>query len=630
MPLIQIATALLISITNSSVAQVVSRTDTFGETIGLGVKYGQGEPLTNLPQLKELGVKWVRDCVDWPTVEPSAGKYIKTWPDDFARRIAFYKANGIGIDFLLVYENPKAYPSSPDKPHNEFNAEAYGKFALEAAKLLKASGVKFVLEVWNEPHNFGIAKAFGGNWQGKAPSPWVDHYVKMVAEVVKNVKAYDPKIVVFDQDDMWVTHYWFLEKGLPAALDGISFHPYENLPEAAAASYDTDWCMPYHVVDPDGSFVSAVRCLREFGTQKLGHVPQMWATEVGYETGGKSPKGPITEEMIAAYVPRTFILAYSAGVKATMWFSSFDGPDGPMGLQANDGKKRKQYYSFKTMSEQLGSYKLVKQVAGMDHLTTGLQAFLFKNASIYKLVAWNIDGTEPVILSKTGKAALHAIDVMGKAVTLAAAKNDKYKINVGIGPIYIEGVPANVSINTATAAAALTQSLADFETERKGWTFIPGLEFPGAKGALARDTAAAHSGKASAKLIANFTDGGAYVGSWLDIADLNVTDVKEISFWVKGENIARIGVRINDGTGQTFQIKALPLVSTKDWQHIVLKTKAFEGMEHWGGANDGKYHEPAKGLGINIGADSFIKTTPAKGTLWIDDVTAVVVPVIKK
>ena len=35
-----------------------------------------------------------------------------------------------------------------------------------------------------------------------------------------------------------------------------------------------------------------------------------------------------------------------------------------MGLTANDGKRRKSYYAFKTMSEQLGDYVLVRQVAG--------------------------------------------------------------------------------------------------------------------------------------------------------------------------------------------------------------------------------------------------------------------------
>jgi hypothetical protein len=53
-----------------------------------------------------------------------------------------------------------------------------------------------------------------------------------------------------------------------------------------------------------------------------------------------------------------------------------DGPDGPMGLLAKDGRKRKPYYAFKTMSEQLGEYTLVRQVAGVTHPTKGVQARL--------------------------------------------------------------------------------------------------------------------------------------------------------------------------------------------------------------------------------------------------------------
>ncbi len=62
--------------------------------------------------------------------------------------------------------------------------------------------------------------------------------------------------------------------------------------------------------------------------------------------------------------------------------------------------------------------------------------------------------------------------------------------------------------------------LADFEAEPKGWTFIPGSEFPGAKGSLAIDSATAHGGKRSYKLQADFRGGGAYVGTWCDLAPL--------------------------------------------------------------------------------------------------------------
>jgi len=419
-----------------------------GEMVGLNVKFSQGQPMRDLPELTDLGVRWVRDGVSWLDFEPTPGRYPAAFTGDFAKRLAFYKANQIGIVFLLAYENPKAYPETPDHPNNPYNAEAYGRYAAAVAKLLKASGVRFVLEIWNEPHN-SLVKPFGGAWNGKLPSPWVDQYVKMVNAAVADVKAYDPKITLLDCDDMWIVHYWFLEKGLPAALDGFAFHPYAAVPERAAVDQDTDWCKPFTVVDANGSFASAVRRLRKAGRQKLGHTPQMWATEWGWETGGKSPHGPLTEDTIAAYVPRAFILADAAGVQCLCWFSAEDSVDGPMGLEDNNGVKRKQYQAFKTLTRQLGAWTLLRQVAGIGDPTAGIQAYLFRGPGGDKLVAWDMDGTAPAMISGAAGLPLQAVDDLGQPIQLEAAKNGVV-ISLGQGPVYVSGVSSNVTVTAPT------------------------------------------------------------------------------------------------------------------------------------------------------------------------------------
>lgn len=447
---------LTIGTAHAAPAHAAAAKRPLGDIVGLNVKFSQGQPMSDLPELKDLGVRWVRDGVGWADMEPAPGQYLPSFPADFTTRLAFYKASHIGVVFLLAYGNPKAYPDTPDKPHNQYNAEAYGKYAVAVAKRLRASGVRFVLEIWNEPHNFGLAKAFGGAWNAKAPSPWVDHYVQMVNAVVTDVKAYDPRVTLLDCDDMWVIHYWFLEKGLPAALDGFGFHPYQPLPERAAVDQNTDWVKPWTATDADASFASAVRRLREAGRQKLGHTPQLWATEWGWETGGKSPGGPLTEDTIAAYVPRSFIVADAAGVQAVCWFSSQDSVDGPMGLESNSGVKRKQYQAFRTLTRQLGAWTLVRQVAGADHPASGLQAFLFRGPDGYKVAAWNIDGAAPAVLRAKRGAALHAapkalaapkaVDDLGSPISLRQAKGGRTTFMLGPGPVYISGVPADVTV----------------------------------------------------------------------------------------------------------------------------------------------------------------------------------------
>ena len=53
------------------------------------------------------------------------------------------------------------------------------------------------------------------------------------------------------------------------------------------------------------------------------------------------------------------------------------------------------------------------------------------------------------------------------------------------------------------------------------------------------------------------------------------------------------------------------------------------GGEHWGGANDGRWHGPAKGFGINLGKDSFVQAGTTRGTLFLDDVEVVAGPVVE-
>jgi hypothetical protein len=415
----------------------------FGEIIGLQVKFAQGQPQRDLASLEELGVRWVRDYVgSWAELEPSPGQY-REFPAAFKARLAYYKQHNIGVVLLLGLANRVAYPPTPEQPLRSVDPQAVARYAVQAARMMRESGVRFVLEIGNEPHNT-FRPFVGGSWNGKPPAPWLDHYVKIVTETVRQVKAFDPSIKLLDDDDMWIVHYWFLEAGLPRELDGFAFHPYSGKsavgPEVAAVDRMTDWLRPFTVVGPDRSFHSAVHLLREQGKAKLGKTPEMWITEWGWRIGEAIPQGTATEDIVAAFVPRAFIAAEAAGVQAMCWFSAQDSVDGAFGLTANDGRRRKSYYAFKTMSEQLGQYVLVRQVAGAKHPASGVQAFLFRGASDYKLVVWNIDGGERQISLRGALRETRVVDLLGQAVAPAKDQADGSSISFGAAPIYISGV----------------------------------------------------------------------------------------------------------------------------------------------------------------------------------------------
>jgi Glycosyl hydrolases family 16 len=169
-----------------------------------------------------------------------------------------------------------------------------------------------------------------------------------------------------------------------------------------------------------------------------------------------------------------------------------------------------------------------------------------------------------------------------------------------------------------------TIPLDDFESEPRGWKFIGGEEFPGAKGSLARDASRAHAGKVSYKLDADFRGGGAYVGSWRDLEPLGLPEIEAFRMLVRAEGLKRLGVRVVDDTGQCHQSSIdLPAATGDGWREVTLKVRDLVGGEHWGGANDGAWHGSPKGLGLNIGKHALAADAQGRATLWIDDLVAV-------
>lgn len=425
----------------------------FRDSVCLNVKFSQGQPLSELPMLSELSVRWVRDTVDWATLEPSAGKFVD-FPEAFRRRLEFYKAHDIGVVFLLAYGNGSAYAPTEAEPHRHLDPVAFGRYAAAVARALRQASARFVLEIWNEPHNFQIRPTLTGSWNGAPPAPWVDHYLKMADEAVRQVKDVDASIRLLSDDDMWIIHYWYLERGLNKRIDGFAFHPYtKNWPERAAIDQRTDWLRPFVVVDEDGSFQSAVRRLREEGERKLGKVPEMWATEWGWAIGQESARGRVTEELLSGYLPRAYVSSVAASVKALCWFSARDSVDGPMGLVTNDGTRRKPFAAFKTMVRELGDMSFAKHVWGFDHLTSGMQGFLFRTERDSRLVVWSADAEAQRLELRGALARARVIDHMGDPVVPRVDARGAAYVMLGSAPLYLSSL-GSAPLETESSLAA--------------------------------------------------------------------------------------------------------------------------------------------------------------------------------
>ncbi len=415
--------------------------------LGLNVKFGQGQPLHDLPMLREIGVRWVRDYVPWRVLEPEAGRY-ESGPAAWRERLAFYREHDIGVVFLLVLSNESAYPPSASAPFRHTDPAAFASFAVAVARMLREAGVRFVLEIGNEPHSSFLHKQMGGDWSGRPPSPWLDHYLKLARAAVDKVKSVDASIRLLSDDDMWITHYRYLDAGLPPAIDGFAVHPYDPHGPERTTHPQAEWMKPHRIADDDASLVSAVRRLRDRGQERLEHRPQIWFTEWGWPVGTEPPRF-VSEELQAARLPRAFIVAEAAGVEALCWFSSADVGEGTYGLIGRAGRRRPAYETFRVLARELGDWSLQSQVIGMHRPTEGLQGFLFRSGAQSRLALWNADETErPVTLSGFLRQA-EGIDAMGRALSMVGGdrRADGLALKVGALPVYLRGFEAPAQVD---------------------------------------------------------------------------------------------------------------------------------------------------------------------------------------
>lgn len=180
-------------------------------------------------------------------------------------------------------------------------------------------------------------------------------------------------------------------------------------------------------------------------------------------------------------------------------------------------------------------------------------------------------------------------------------------------------VTAAAAPETASAGVAQAVSLEEVAEGEVGFNFSLGAEFPGAKGTLTVEKDQPEAGRSALKLDADFTAGGMYVEANKDLKPIGMTELSAIRIRMKSDNVTKFSVRLVDSTGQCFQKKGNTLAAGGQWQELAFKPAQFEGGEHWGGANDGKWHGPAALVSFLIGKDSAADHKPI---LYIADAFA--------
>jgi len=142
------------------------------------------------------------------------------------------------------------------------------------------------------------------------------------------------------------------------------------------------------------------------------------------------------------------------------------------------------------------------------------------------------------------------------------------------------------------------------------WGFNLGQEFAGAKGGLDLVRDQPEPGRNAMRLHADFTGGGAYVGVRKSFAHLNVQAMTAIRLRMRSETTSSYGLRLVDGTGQCHQRKRIAFDADGKWHEVEIVPTQVAGGEHWGGANDGQWHDPVRLIELMLNTESHEGKTP--------------------
>ena len=296
---------------------------------------------------------------------------------------------------------PKWLSSKPDRADwqkwSPKNWDDYDRFLQWVITGTKAGGFTHY-EVWNEPVPYAY-------WMGPMES-----VVKLHEVTYKAIKKVQPDAVVLGPcpySFVWSFIEKYFELGGAKWIDDVVIHAYGG--------------------NPDADFAANLRKLKSI-MEKYGIGDRdIYITEKGYSTP------TVTEREQAQFMVRTYMYAWSEGVRLLTWHMLWDysgqGDPGYAILRHNH-TPRPAYAAYATMTRVLEG---AKYLGAVGELSPTQRGFRFQKRGKIIRVLWSTAGQSTMVLK--GEKSAEMINLMGATTTLESVEG---KLNVPLdeNPIY--------------------------------------------------------------------------------------------------------------------------------------------------------------------------------------------------
>ena len=282
---------------------------------GIQVHLLAGDMEQTLDWVEGLGVGWIKQQVEWHTIEHG--------PDDFDWPLldqAVAAANQRGLKLLLGVTNAPDWTraeeleSGPPVDYTQF-----GRFMGQLASRYRGRVAAY--ELWNEPN---LAR----EWRGDTLDP--ARFVTLVAEGAQAVRAADPDAVVIsgapavtgindgvDAIDDQAYLRGMVAAGVTAWVDAIGAHPYGFANPPDESWRDDSHVATSHNSHPSFFFRDTLVDYRAILIEGGQPVPPIWVTEFGWastdqmgpmDSTGWEYAREVSEAQQAEYTVRAFAM----------------------------------------------------------------------------------------------------------------------------------------------------------------------------------------------------------------------------------------------------------------------------------------------------------------------------------